>query len=303
MKIFKLPTMYIILLVGSFATPSYAKLNVLTTVTDLRAIVSEIGGDQVDVSSIAKGTQDPHYIEAKPSYMIKASKADLIISIGLELEIGYLPSIIQGARNPKITQGSKGYLEVGPLIKALEIPTGKITRAEGDVHPLGNPHILLDPIRTGEIAVKIAQRMGELDPSNAKQFLEKGLALQARLQKKTKDWSKRIKKANVKSVVSYHKTLTYFFDRFNIENSAILEPKPGIPPTASHILEVIGIIKQKKIPLIMIENYFDASTADRIKEEVPGIRIASVPVSVNGTSDINSLDDLYEKLVSVIEGR
>ncbi|MGK5085310.1 metal ABC transporter substrate-binding protein [Bdellovibrionota bacterium FG-1] len=280
-----------------------AKLSVLTTVTDLRALVSEIGGDQVDVSAIAKGTQDPHYIEAKPSYMTKASRADLVVCIGLELEIGYLPPILQGARNPKVMPGNRGYLEVGPLIQPIEIPTSKITRAEGDVHPSGNPHFSLDPIRMGEAAIRIAERMGSLDTAHAAQFMEKAKAIQNRFQSKTKGWQERIKKSGVKEVVTYHKTLNYFFDRFHLVNAATLEPKPGIPPTASHIMDVIETIKEHKISLIMVENFFEPSVTNRIKESIPTIRVAVVPVSVDGAPGINTLDDLYENLVSTIEGK
>lgn len=286
--------------VGSFAE---AKMNIVTTVPDLRVLASEIGGDEVEVSSIAKGTQDPHYIEAKPSYMSKASKADLVLSIGLELEIGYLPPILQGARNPKVMPGAKGYLEVGQFIQPLELATGKVTRAEGDVHPFGNPHFLLDPSRVGQVAVGIAERMGELDPAHAASYLTKAKNIQSKLEKKAKLWEERIKKTKINKIVTYHKTLTYFFERFHIENTAILEPKPGIPPTASHILEVIETIKRNKISLVMIENFFDTSSANRIKEEVPGIRVVSVPVSVDGEPEIKTVDELFEKLVSIIEGK
>lgn len=290
-------------LVGLISSTAQAKLNVLTTVPDLRTIVAEIGGDKVDVSSIAKGTQDPHYVEAKPSYMSKASRADLVVAVGLELEIGYLPPILQGARNPKVMPGTKGYLEAGQFIEPLELPRGKVTRAEGDVHPLGNPHFMFDPIRAGQVAVGIAERMGELDNSHAKDYMDKAKAFQNRMQQKSKGWAERITKSGVSKVVTYHKTLTYFFDRFHIENSAILEPKPGIPPTASHTLQVIDIIKQKKVPLVMIENFFDPTAANRVKDEVPSIRVASVPVMVDGEPGINTMDDLYEKLVKTIEGK
>lgn len=302
MKIVMKPAM-IALVSFIFALNAQAKLNILTTVPDLRAMVSEIGGGEVDASSMAKGTQDPHFIEAKPSYMTKASKADLVVAIGLELEIGYLPPILQGARNPKVMPGNPGYLEVGPLVDALELPTTKITRAEGDVHPLGNPHVTLDPIRYGQIAVKVAERMGQLEPAHAEKFLKAAKALQARLVAKTKVWQARIEKSGVKKVVTYHKTLTYFLDRFHLENPAILEPKPGIPPTAGHTMEVIKTIQSQKIPLILIENFFDPTVTNRIKESVPTVRAVTVPVLVEGAPGINSIDDLYEALVAAIEGK
>jgi zinc/manganese transport system substrate-binding protein len=280
-----------------------AKLRVLTTVPDLRTLASEIGGDFADVESIAKGTQDPHYIEAKPSFMVKASRADLVLSIGLDLEIGWLPSILQGSRNPKIQRGQLGFLEVGTGVSPLEVPTGKISRAQGDVHPSGNPHVTLDPIRAGEIAVAIGKRMGELDRHHAKQYEENANALQKRLIEKTKGWRERVKKSGVTRVVTFHRTLSYFLDRFSIELAAILEPKPGIPPTSGHIIEVIRTIQEKKIAVVLVENYFDPTVTKKIRDRVPSIRTATVAVAVDGEPGLARLDDVYEALVRKIEGQ
>ncbi len=288
---------------GSFSVSNlWAKLRVVTTVPDLQAIAQEVGGPFVDVDCIAKGTQDPHFIEAKPSFMLKSNRADLLISIGLDLEIGWLPSIIQGARNPKINPGQIGYLEVGPLVKPLEVPVGTITRAQGDVHPFGNPHVTLDPIRAGEIATHIATRLGELDSEHKGAFLRNAKTLQARLEQKVKQWKLKIEKSQVKKIVTYHKTLTYFLDRFNIKNPAILEPKPGIPPTSGHIMEVIKMIRNEKISLILVENFFDSTVTLKIKEGIPELRTATVPVGVQGAPGIKTIDDVYENLVKEICG-
>ncbi len=277
-----------------------AKLYVVTTTTDLRAIASEVGQEFVTVDSIAKGTQDPHYIEAKPSFMTKANRADLLISIGLDLEIGWLPNIIQGARNPKILRGEKGNLEVGPLVEPLEVPTGKISRAQGDVHPDGNPHVTLDPFRAGQIALFIAERLGELDAEHRDVFVKNARTMQTRLQERSKTWQSRIDQCGIKKIVTYHKTLSYFLNRFHLENSAILEPKPGIPPTSGHILEVIKIIKEQMIPLILVENYFDPTVTEKIKNNVPTIRSATVVVAIDGGLNISTMDDLYENLIKIV---
>ncbi len=286
-----------------FCGEAFAKLSVVTSTTDLRAIVQEVGKDFVSVESIGKGTQDPHYIEAKPSFMVKANHADLFITVGLDLEIGWVPSIIQGARNPKIARGQKGFLELGSDVDPLEVRGGTVSRSEGDVHPFGNPHFWLDPIRVGKVSLIVAQRLGELDQAHSTQYMENAKSLQARLQSKTKEWQERIDKSGVKKVVTYHKTLTYFFDRFKIENPAILEPKPGIPPTSGHILEVIEIIKGQKIPLILVENFFDPTVTRKIKQDIPTIRTATVAVSVEGAKGIDTLEALYEHLVRAIEGK
>lgn len=286
-----------------FSGSAKAELSVLTSTSDLQAIVAEIGGKEVKSESLCKGSQDPHYLEAKPSYMVKASKADLLIAIGLGLEQGWLPSIQRGARNPKIQAGQNGFLEVGKSVDPLEVPTGKVTRAEGDVHPEGNPHILLDPIRAGQVAVVIAKRLGDLDPAHAKDFAGRAELLKKRLEDATKTWSERIAKSKVQKVITFHKTLTYFFDRFKLENPAILEPLPGVPPTAKHVLEVIEIAKREKVPLILVENYFDATVGERVAKDVPGLRVQTVPVAVGGDDNGKTLDGLYENLVRSIEGK
>lgn len=287
----------------SFSSMAKAELSVLTTVSDLNALVKEIGGQDLKTEAFCKGSQDPHFLEPKPSFMIKANHADLIISIGLGLENAWLPSIIQGARNPKLRQGQPGFLEVGGFVTALEVPSGKVSRAEGDVHPEGNPHISLDPIRAGEIALVIAKRLGELDSSHAAAFKSRAEALQLRLKEKTKNWSDRLSKTGITKVISFHKTLSYFFDRFQIQNPMILEPLPGVPPTAKHTLEVINRAKAEQIKLILVENFFDATVAERVTKEVPQMRFVVVPVSVGGEENIQTIDDVYENLVRAIEGK
>jgi zinc/manganese transport system substrate-binding protein len=294
-------TLLLILSVLSYGLTARAELKVVTTLPDLKVVAAEIGGDEVSVDAIVKGTKDPHYVEAKPSFMTKAMKADLVISIGLDLETAWLPSILRGARNPKVMKGRLGYLEVGPLVRPLEVPSGAMTRSEGDVHPYGNPHVTLDPIRMGEIAVKIGERLGELDPAHRETFLNRAKSLQNRLQEKTKVWQKRVESSGVKSVVTYHKTLTYFLDRFGLANTAILEPKPGIPPTSGHTLEVIALLKKEKAPVVLVENYFDSGILKKIRQDVPNLKSAVVAVAVEGEAGIKSLDDLYEELVRAVE--
>ncbi len=285
------------------AQTAHAELSVLTTVSDLNALVQEIGGAEVKSESFCKGSQDPHFLEPKPSFMVKANRADLVVAIGLGLEVGWLPSILQGARNPKIQTGQAGYLEVGPAVSVLDVPSGKVTRAEGDVHPEGNPHVLLDPIRTGEISLVIAKRLGELDAPHAALFKSRAEALQKRLVEKSHDWEARIAKTGTSKIISFHKTLTYFFDRYKIQNPMILEPLPGVPPTAKHTLDVIERAKADKITLVMVENFFDPQVAVRVSKDVPQLRVEVVAVSVGGSDKVKTIDDLYENLVLAIEGK
>jgi len=282
-----------------FSLTSQAKLNVLTTTTNLKSLVEIIGGDNVNVESFCKGTQDPHYIEAKPSYTLKASKADLLVSIGLELEIGWLPLIIRGARNPKIRSGNKGSFVAGDYIETLERPTSGISRADGDVHPEGNPHFMLDPQNALIVAEKLKDKLKKMDPDNLIVYENNFNKFSDDLKSKLVIWKNRIKVG--KKVITYHKTLTYFFHRFGIHNVSLLEPKPGVPPSASHILNVMSNAKKEGVKLVLVENYFDPTIANRVARDVDGLKVDLVPVSVDGEPKISNIFDLYERLVSSVE--
>ena len=285
-----------------FFVPAIAltKLNVLTTTTTLKSIVEAVGGDYVEVDSITRGPQDPHFVEAKPSYMIKTRRADLVISVGLDLEIGWLSNIIRGARNPNVMKGSSGYLEAGTLIEPIEIPKGKIDRSQGDVHSLGNPHFTLDPIRVVKVAEGISKRLSELDTENKLHFKKNMEIFTNKLNQNFLDWNRRIKVTGVKQVITYHKTLNYFLHRFGLELSGSIEPKAGIPPTARHILSLIETIKKKKVSCVLVESFFETSAAERIKKSV-SVQIEVVPTEVRATKEAVDYEALIEALVASIE--
>lgn len=280
-----------------YASPAFAKLSVLVTTADLGAVAREVGGDGVSVDVIAAADRDPHFLEAKPSYMVKASRADLVFSNGLELEVGWLPPILKGGRNPKVFPGTPGFLEAGTLIEPLEKPVGNLSRADGDVHPDGNPHFMLDPIRAGKVALGFGERLAELDPSHADAYRQRAMVMDERLKKKTELWKARISAAKLGPAFTYHKTLVYFFDRFDLKNAGTLEPKPGIPPTAGHLLELIKVADQRQVKLCMVEHYFDLGAANKVAGAVPGLRV--VKAVVMGAD----LDAMLEALVQQVEGQ
>ncbi len=273
----------------------YAKLYVVTSTTNLASLVKSIGGSEVDAFSFCKGTQDPHYLTARPSYMLKAAKADLLVSVGLELEIGWLPLIVRGSRNPKLLIGAPGRLVAGDYITPLEIPHGKISRAEGDVHPEGNPHFMLSPENALKVAVAIKDRLSLLAPESKSLFTHNYNQWKKKVLQKLVSWKQQIP-AELK-VITYHKTLTYFFHQFGIKNIAFLEPKPGVPPTAGHILEVIKLAKQQGVKLVLVENYFDPAVAEKVVRSMKGIEIKSIPVAVHGNQKVDDLISLYQFLV------
>lgn len=290
----------VILMFAPFAS---AKLDVVTSTTDLAALVEAVAQNDATVFSIVKGTQDPHQIEAKPSFMVRMRNADIVIAQGLELETAWLKPLIDGARNPKINMSGHGYLELGDKLDPLDVAHGAVSRASGDVHPSGNPHFQVDPIRMGQAAVIIAERMGELDAAHAEAFKKNAEEFQKNLEKKTVDWQARIKKTGIKEFVTYHKSMEYFANRFGLKADIQLEPKPGIPPTLSHLLEVITEIKKRKINLVLIENYFDEAPSEKLKTEVPSLRIVRVPISVLGEPKIKTTEQLIENFVRVFEGK
>ena len=278
----------------------HSKVRVFTTTTNLADIVRQVGGDKVEVESLCKGIQDPHYLEAKPSYTFKLSKADLLISIGAGLEEGWLPLVIRGSRNPKIREGQPGHLIASSLVTLLEKDDQNISRSQGDVHPDGNPHFMLSPIRSIKVAKAIASKLSGLDPSNKERYTKRFLRFESKLRTLLKTWESKFIKGT--KLISYHKTLTYFYKDFGLINIDVLEPRPGIPPTASHILGIISKVKKQGIKKIVVENYFDETVAKRVKREVPRVQIEVVPVAVGGKKEIHDIFDLYEYLVTKIGG-
>jgi len=286
--------LYIILSLLLFSNISFAKIKVLATTTNVASLVKLIGGDQVDVSSICLGTQDPHHLEAKPSYTLKASRTDILVDIGLGLEVGWLPLVVRGARNPAIHSGAKGRLTLGDYINPLEVPTGSVSRADGDVHPQGNPHFLFSFSRVKKLAVVVASKLAEFDASKADIFSQNAEIFKKHIDELSKNIPRGIK------VVTQHKTFTYFLAETGARIVATIEPKPGIPPSAADILNVTHKLKLMKPNVILVENTFDDSAAKRIAREVKGVPVDVVPIGVYGEKGINNLYDLYKRLIKAL---
>lgn len=287
--------------IAAFAAPARAaELKVVTTTTTLKSIVQAIGGDRVSVKSITKGPQDPHFVEAKPSYMVDLRSADLLVAVGLDLEVGWLPNVSRGARNPGVLPGAKGYLETGSVIDPIEVPHGKVDRAEGDVHPAGNPHYYLDPQRTLKAARAVKDRLVQLDSAGRAQYEAGYSAFKRDLEARLADWQARVKKARVDKAVTYHKTLNYFFDRFGLKQAGAIEPKPGIPPTAKHVLSLIRKIRDERIPCILVESFFERDAAERIRKSVP-VFVKGVPVEVEALEGAKDYFALIESIVTAVE--
>jgi zinc/manganese transport system substrate-binding protein len=283
------------LLVGVVLLPSAAaakKLNVVTSTTDMAALAQEVGGDKVNVESIARGYQDPHFVEAKPSFLLKLRQADLLISVGLQLEIGWLPPLITQSGNPKIQVAASGYLDASQFAEILDIPQGTVTRAEGDVHPLGNPHYWLDPDNGRRIAKGIAGKFGDMDPEDAAYFQQRLQDFEQRLAAAEEKWDAEMKPYHGRKVVTYHRSFPNFAKHFGLNVIGYVEPRPGIPPTPSHTLEIIQLMKRENCKVVLVEPYFDLKTPQSIGRETGAQVVVYLP-SVGGEKQVTNYFELF----------
>jgi zinc/manganese transport system substrate-binding protein len=282
-----------LLLLATFAAPASAKLRVVSSLQDFASIAASVGGDRVETVSLAKGYQDPHFVDAKPSFILQLSRADLLIAAGLELEIGYLPPLIDQSRNDKIHPGSAGYLDASIGCDILQRPTTQVTRAMGDVHPYGNPHYWTDPENGRVIARAIAAKLSELDPSGRATYEKNLAAFEAKLTEKEKEWSAKMAPFAGTKIVTFHDSWPNFAKHFNLVIVGHVEPKPGIPPTPSHTLEIINLIKAQKVPLILVEPYFDLKTPNYIGAQTGAAVVMFYP-SVGGIPVIKDYFSLFD---------
>jgi zinc/manganese transport system substrate-binding protein len=280
------------------ASPAFATLKVVTTTQDPAALTRAIGGDRVEVKALAKGFQDPHFLDAKPTFMLDLNKADLVISIGLELEIGYLPSLIAGAHNDKLNSGEPGYLDLSQFITPLEVVPAA-DRSQGDIHPNGNPHYWLDPDNGRLMARGIAARLTQLDPAGKDTYAANLASFEKTLSEKVAGWDKAMAKLSGQPVLSYHKSWTYFAKHFKLDVIGFVEPKPGIPPTPQHTLEIIRLAEAKGAKVLLMENFYDDRMPRLIESKSPA-KVAMVPNSVGGTEAVKTYFDLFDAIVGTI---
>src|SRR5689334_22972685 len=286
----------LILSVFFSAFSAQAKLNVVATLPDFGAVAREIGGDNVDVTVLAKPTEDPHFVDARPSFVVKLRNADVLIDGGAELEIGWLPPLLQNARNSKIEVGKPGRVVASQGIRLMNVPTN-VTRAAGDVHALGNPHFMTDPIIAKAVAQHIAQSFSAVDPANAAAYQESYKKFEATINAKLQEWGAAMLPFKGQHVVAYHDSWPYFAHRFGINIDIFLEPKPGIPPSPSHLAEVIQQMKAQKIKAVIVEPFHDRKIADKVASET-GAKVVEFAQFPGGLPETDTYVKLIDKLVS-----
>ena len=272
---------YVVFAIASllaWAAPAGAqgKLNVIATTEDLASITREVGGDRIVVESIARGYQDPHYVEAKPSFILKLQRADMLVAVGRELEIGWLPPLIQQSRNAKIHPGADGYIDASLQARILDLPQGQITRAMGDVHPIGNPHYWLDPENGKVIARTLAAKLSATRPNDKAYFDQRLADFTSRLTEAQKRWMSMMAPYKGIKVVTYHRSYTNFADRFGLDVIGYVEPRPGIPPTPQHTLDLVNEMQRQNVKIVLVEPYFDLKTPNAIGRQA-GAQVLVLP--------------------------
>jgi zinc/manganese transport system substrate-binding protein len=277
--------------------PLHAKLNVVATVPDLGSLAREIGGDKVEVTTLAKPTEDPHFVDARPSFVVALRNADVLIEGGAELEIGWLPPLLQNARNPKIELGKPGRVQASAGIRLMNVPAN-VTRAAGDVHALGNPHFMTDPIIAKAVAQHIAQSFAAVDAANAGFYDANAKKFEAAINAKLQEWGTALLPFKGQSVVAYHDSWPYFAHRFGLKIDIFLEPKPGIPPSPSHLAEVIAQMKAQHVKAIIVEPFHDRKVAERVASATGAkvVDFAQYPGALPNT-------DTYVKLIDALVSR
>jgi ABC-type Zn uptake system ZnuABC Zn-binding protein ZnuA len=275
------------------------KLNVIATTEDLASLAREVGGDAIAVEALARGYQDPHFVEPKPSFILKLNRADLLVAVGRDLEAAWLPPLVTQSRNAKLQPGAAGYLDASQTARILDMPGGPITRAMGDVHPQGNPHYWLDPANGRRIAQLIQKKLSELRPADAPRFATRFADFDARLAAAEKRWDAQMAPYKGLKIVTYHRSWTNFTDRFGLDVVGFVEPRPGIPPSPSHTLDLIREMKRLGVRILLVEPYFDLKTPNAIARET-GARVLVMPPSVGGGQEITDYIKLFDYDISML---
>lgn len=300
MKIIKYQMMiFCLFIAASWTSVVHAKVNIVASTPEIGSLAQEIGKDKAEVLSIAKPTEDPHFVDAKPSFIVKLNKADMLIEAGMHLEIGWLPNLVLSARNPKILAGKPGYLLASGGISPLEIPDTSMDRSMGDVHPMGNPHYMLDPLNGKIVATHICDRLCQIDHENCDYYKGNLKNFTKRLELKLSEWQKILEPFRGTKMVTYHKTFSYFARRFNLDAVGTLEPKPGIPPSPTHINNLIPMMKNEGVKLIIIEPFRERKTPEFVATQT-GAKVVILPIMVWGVKGVDDYIALFDYNISQI---
>ena len=286
--------------IAATGSSAAAQVRVVATTPDLASIAREVGGDKVSVVALAKPTEDPHFVDAKPSHIVTLNRADALIEGGAELELGWLPPLLENSRNGKIAAGAPGRIVASEGIKMLEVPTS-FDRSKGDVHSLGNPHFLIDPVNVKIIARNIADHFSQIDPKNAATYNGNLSRFNAKLDTKFAGWQKQLAPYRGARIVTYHKDFPYLAERFGLTIVDELEAKPGIAPSPAHLAEVIGKMKSANAKVILVQPFQNRKTAETVARQT-GATVLDVPQQPGAVDNTTTYFDMMDHLVSTLAG-
>ena len=282
------------------ASSASAQLRVVATTPDLASVAREIGGDRVNVVALAKPTEDPHYVDAKPSHIVTLNRADALIEGGAELELGWLPPLLENSRNSKISAGAPGRIVASEGVKMLEVPTS-FDRSKGDVHSLGNPHFMIDPVTVRIIARNIAGHFAQIDPKNAGTYNGNLSRFNTKLDAKYADWQKQLAPYRGARIVTYHKDFVYLAQRFGLTIVDELEPKPGIAPSPAHLAQVIGKMKSSNAKVILVQPFQNRKTAETVARQT-GATVLDISQQPGAVPNTTTYFDLMDNIVKTLAG-
>ena len=279
-----------------------AKLRVAASIEVLADLSRQVGGDRVDVTSLSRGVQDPHFVEAKPSLVLALNRADVLVYVGLDLEIGWLPPLVQQSRNGKIQRGQPGNIDTSASTRPEDVPTvpSDQLRALGDIHPLGNPHYWIPPKNARAIARLLAERFTALDPGGAATYKAELARFEAKLTAKEKEWEAAAAPLKGTRIVTFHKSWSYVARWLGLEEVGYIEPKPGIPPTANHTAQLVELMKKTGVRLVVVDSFYP-STMARFVADNGKARLVAAPSNVGATPAIKTYFDLVDAVIAALK--
>jgi zinc/manganese transport system substrate-binding protein len=285
-------------LCACLVSPDVRALTVVATTPDLAALTKAIGREHVKVTALALHTQDPHWVDPRPHLALDLARADLLLVTGADLETSWLPTLQVGSRNREIQVGGRGFLDCSSLVQLRNVPTGKVDRAQGDVHPTGDPHYMLDPRAVERVAIGIGKRMASLDPAHKAAYLEQTRVFLQELRKARKTWEARLQGARGAEVISYHASLGYLADWLGLKVVETVEPRPGIPPNPRHVAHVVEVAKAHKVRLILQESWYPTTTSRLIAKKAAAtlVQLPGMPNFPAGQSYIAFMNDIVERV-------
>jgi zinc/manganese transport system substrate-binding protein len=277
------------------AMPAAAKVRVVTSIETLASLARAMGGDRVEVQSLGRGYADPHFIEPKLNLVTVLNRADLLAYVGLDLEVGWLPGMVTQSRNPRIQAGQPGHLDCSTVIPVQDVPTQKVERSMGDIHPRGNPHYWIPPDNALRVAQEIARRLATIDPNGAGAYRENLRKFREAVAGRVDGWNARARKVRGQKVVTYHKSWTYLSSWIGLQEVGYVEPKPGVPPSPQHLANLIALMKREGVKLVLVEMFYSRRTADLVANKA-GARLLAMPSDVGAFPHITD----YFRLVDAV---